>query len=86
MTPIVAGASGALIQDSLTVAPTIARGTDASVVVDSVLASATVEAGVAGTFVDVDFTALASKSCPTATHPHATVDQAQTTFSRGERR
>lgn len=85
MTPVEAGAKGALIQDSVAIASTVARRTDAGVVVDSVLAGATVEAGVAGTLIDVDFAALAGKSCTAATHPQSTVDQTQATYRRGER-
>lgn len=85
MTPVEAGAKGALIQDSVAIASTVARRTDAGVVIDPVLAGATVEAGVTGTLIDVDFAALAGKSCTAATHPQSTVDQTQTTYRRGER-
>lgn len=84
-TPIEARAKGALIQDSVAISSTVARRTNAGVVVYSVLTGATVEAGVTGTLIDVDFAALAGKSCTAATHPHATVEYAETTYRRGER-
>lgn len=77
---------GALVQDSVTVASTITCRTDAAVVVDSVLAGASVDARVTGTLIDVDLAALAGKSCAAAAYTHAAMDQAQTTISAGKRR
>lgn len=83
ITPILARAKGALVQDSVAVSSTVTCRTDAGVVVDSVLAAASVEAGVTGTLVDVNFATLASKSCTAAAHTHPTVDQTQTTYRGG---
>lgn len=83
-TPIEAGMKGALVQDSVTVASTITCRTDAAVVVDSVLAGASVDARVTGTLIDVDLAALAGKSCAAAAYTHAAMDQAQTTYRRGD--
>lgn len=85
-TPVEARPKGTLIKNLVAVAATVAGGTDAGVVVDSVLTGAAVEARVPGTFVDVDFTALAGKSCTAAAHAPATMDQTQTTISAGKRR
>lgn len=74
---------GTLIQDLVAVPSAVTRGTGAGVVVDSVLAGASVEAGVPCTFIDVDFTTLAGKSCAAAAHAHPTVDQTESTCSRG---
>lgn len=76
---------GALVRDSVAVAPTVARWADAGVVVDSVLARAAVDAGVACALVDVDLAALAGKSRAAATHPRATVDLTQTTYRGRDR-
>lgn len=84
-TPVEARAKGALIQDSVAISSAVAHRTNAGVVVYSVLTGATVEAGVTGTLIDVDFAALAGKSCTAATHPHATVEQTESTYRRGER-
>lgn len=81
--PVEARARGALIQESVAVSSGVTCGTGAGVVVDSVLAGASVEAGVTGTLVDVDFATLAGKSCAAAAHAHAPVDQTQTTCRTG---
>lgn len=61
-TTIEAGIKGTVIRDSVTVASTITCRTGAGVVVDSVLTGASVEAGITGTLIDVNFAALAGKS------------------------
>lgn len=77
MAAVEARAMGALVQDPVAVASAVARGTNAGVVVNSVLAGAAVEAGVAGALVDVSFAVLAGESRAAATHAHAAVDQTQ---------
>lgn len=70
---------GALIQDSLAVAPSEACGAAAGVVVDPVFAGTSVKARTAGTIINIDFAALAGESCTAAAHTHAPLEQTQTT-------
>lgn len=78
-TSVEAGSKGTLIQNPVAVPPAVACRTDAGVVVDSVLAGASVKAGVSGTFVDVDFAALAGEPRAAAAHARATVEHTEPT-------
>jgi len=72
-----AGPQGALVQQAVAVAPGVARGTCALVVVDVVQAGAAVDAGVVGTLVGVDLAALAREARSAAAHTGAAVDDAE---------
>lgn len=85
-TPIEAGPKGTLVQDPVAVSPSIACRTDAGVVVDSILAGASVKAGVSITLVDVGFAALAGKPCAAAAHTVATVELTQTSYEKKRKR
>lgn len=61
------GADGALVQAAVAVSSGVPRGAGTGVVVDAVQAGPSVGAGVPGTLVDVDLTALASETGATAT-------------------
>lgn len=79
-----AGLRGAAIHRLVAVAARGARGADAFVVADAVLAGGAVRAGVPGALVDVDLTAQARETRPTAAQPPVTVDHAVSACPRGK--
>lgn len=85
-TPVEAGPERALVQGSVAVAASESGGAGAGVVVDAVATRTPVEAGVAGTLVDVDLAALPCKARTAAAHARSTMDHAQPTISAGQRR
>lgn len=72
-----AGSGRAGIGGPVAVTAFVSRGAGADVVVDAVVARATVSAGVVRAVVDVDLAALASEARSTATHARAPQDHTQ---------